>query len=199
MNDEIRGVLRLYALEAAPLVLGLELSVGACSGRIVEVEAYTQNDPASHSYRGRTQRNAPMFLSGGHIYVYRSYGVHWCLNLVTGEEGQGEALLVRAIEPTAGVAVMRRRRGPVAEHRLCAGPGNVCRALGVDGSFSGQAIGRRVLLGGAPGQAKAVVRGRRIGITHGADLPWRFCLAGSRFLSRPAPKTAGKAAPINPS
>jgi len=185
MQDEITAVLRLDALEAAPLVLGLELVVGNCSGRIVEVEAYRQDDPASHSFRGQTPRNAPMFLPGGHLYVYRSYGVHWCLNLVTGEEGDGQALLVRALEPMRGLAAMRRRRGGASDLRLCSGPGNLCQALGVDGSLSGEVLGRRVRLSGLPGAAEAVLSIPRVGITRGADLPWRFCLAGSRFLSRP--------------
>lgn len=184
MQDEILQVLRLDALGAAPLVLGLELSVNGCSGRIVEVEAYTEDDPASHSFRGRTPRNAPMFCEGGHLYVYRSYGVHWCLNLVTGKEGDGQALLVRALEPTAGLNLMRRRRGKLPNHRLCAGPGNVCCALGVDGSFSGERIGDRVQLRGEPGTAKDILCGPRIGITRGTDRAWRFCLAGSRYLSR---------------
>lgn len=186
MKDEIRATLRLDVLEAAPLVLGLELRVGGCAGRIVEVEAYMQDDPASHCFRGPTTRNRPMFLPGGHIYVYRSYGVHWCLNLVTGEEGNGQALLVRALEPTAGVAEMRRRRGLVPERRLCSGPGNVCRALGIDGSFSGEPLGRRLRLCGVPGSAEPVVRTPRIGISRGKDRPWRFCIAGSPCLSRPA-------------
>jgi DNA-3-methyladenine glycosylase len=187
MQDEILQVLRLDAPDAAPLVLGLELSVNGCSGRIVEVEAYTQDDPASHSFRGRTPRNAPMFYEGGHLYVYRSYGVHWCLNLVTGMEGEGQALLVRALEPTAGLDRMRRRRGELPDHRLCAGPGNVCRALGVDGSYSGERIGGRVQLRGKPGSAQHIACGPRIGITRGMDRAWRFCLAGSRSLSRATP------------
>lgn len=184
MQDEITAVLRLDAVEAAPLVLGLELVVGGCSGRIVEVEAYRQDDPASHSFRGLTPRNAPMFLWGGHLYVYRSYGVHWCMNLVTGKEGDGQALLIRALEPLRGVAAMRRRRGEVSDLRLCSGPGNVCQALGVDGSLSGEALGGRVRLCGHPGTATAVLTTPRVGITQGTDLPWRFCLADSRFLSR---------------
>lgn len=191
MQDEILRVLRLDALEAAPLVLGLELSVNGCSGRIVEVEVYTQDDPASHSWRGRTERNAPMFLEGGHLYVYRSYGVHWCLNLVTGREGDGQALLVRALEPTAGLDGMRRRRGVLSERRLCAGPGNVCCALGVDGSYSGERIGSRVRLRGQPGSAEPILRGPRVGITRATDRAWRFCIAGSPYLSRPAAHGAG--------
>lgn len=185
MDDVFQWILRLDALEAAPLILGLELRAGRCSGRIVEVEAYREDDPASHCFRGRTPRNAPMFLCGGHLYVYRSYGVHWCLNLVTGKEGEGQALLIRALEPTEGQAIMRQRRGQVPERRLCAGPGNLCRALGIDGSFSGERLGRRVHLCGVPGAAESVAQGPRIGITQGRDRPWRFYLEQSAYLSRP--------------
>ncbi|GIV03220.1 MAG: hypothetical protein KatS3mg015_2050 [Fimbriimonadales bacterium] len=140
--SEIEKVLRQGALVAAPALLGMVVRVNGCAARIVEVEAYLEEDPASHAYKGPTRRNAPMFLAGGHVYVYRSYGVHWCLNIVTGKEGVGEAVLLRAAEPLEGIPLMRSRRGERhPDHRLLAGPGNLCAGLGVDGSFSGEPLG----------------------------------------------------------
>jgi DNA-3-methyladenine glycosylase len=170
--------------EVAPDLVGSPLLVDGVGGRIVEVEAYDGEDPASHGYRGQTARNRAMFGPPGHAYVYRSYGVHWCLNLVCDEEGRAEAVLVRALEPTHGLDAMRARRGLDEERLLCSGPGRLCQALGVTGACDGHALDRPPFRLLAPEVEAEVVRGRRVGITRAADLPWRYGLAGSRFLSR---------------
>ncbi len=192
MTEETRKLLSLPALEVAPRLLGMVLQVGKASGRIVEVEAYTQDDPASHSFRGKTPRNSPMFLPGGHLYVYFSYGNHWCVNIVTGKEGVGEAVLIRALEPLTGIPSMRRRRNGAPIERLCSGPGNVGRALGITGRFSGVRIGTKGvdLLPGEPPSEIWVTS--RIGIRHGADLPRRFLVPDSPCLSRRVPKNLEK-------
>jgi DNA-3-methyladenine glycosylase len=176
-----------------PLTLARHL-VGSClyvagvGGRIVETEAYQDADPASHSYAGRTVRNATMFGPPGRVYVYRSYGIHWCLNIVSGE--QGGAALIRAIEPLEGVATMQARRGLTDPRRLCAGPGRLCQALGITGHHDGASLDDPpFVLVPDPAPAANVVASIRIGITRAVDEPWRFTLAGSRFLSRPVPKT----------
>lgn len=165
------------------MVLGWIIQVQGVSGRIVEAEAYTQDDPASHSFRGPRGRNLPMFLPAGHLYVYRSYGVHWCANLVTGAEGSGEAVLIRALEPLEGVPIMRRRRGPgIPLHALCRGPGNAAKALGLSGRDSGLKLGSRVRL--LPGDPPAKIqRSKRVGVTSNGVL-WRFFDADSQFVSR---------------
>jgi DNA-3-methyladenine glycosylase len=171
--------------EVAPELVGCTLLVDGVGGRIVEVEAYDGDDPASHGYGGPTPRNRAMFGPAGHAYVYRSYGLHWCLSLVCGEEGQAEAVLVRALEPTDGIDRMRERRQLADVRLLCAGPGRLCQALGVTGAQDGRPLDEPpfVLLA-APGGDLEVVRGPRVGITRAADLPWRYGVAGSRFLSR---------------
>jgi DNA-3-methyladenine glycosylase len=164
------------------------LLVDGVGGRIVEVEAYDHEDPASHGFRGRTARNASMFGPPGHAYVYRSYGIHWCLNLVCEVEGVANAVLVRALEPTHGLDAMRRRRGREDPRLLCGGPGRLCQALGVTREHDGLALDRppfEVLAAEGPVE---VVSGPRIGITRAAELPWRYAEAGSRFLSRPLPR-----------
>lgn len=180
----------LPAHELAPRLIGTTLLVNGVGGRIVETEAYDGADPASHSFRGRTPRNAAMFGPPARAYVYRSYGVHWCLNLVCGHEGDGTAVLIRALEPTHGLDAMRVRRGGVQDERLlCAGPGRLAQALAIDGGFDGLPLDAPpfALLGPAPdSSAPAVVAGPRIGITRAVDVPWRFGEAGSRFLSRPS-------------
>lgn len=152
---------------------------------IVEVEAYDHEDPAAHGYGNkRTERNASMFLPGGHAYVYRSYGVHWCLNFVCGDEGVANAVLIRALEPTHGIQTMQSRRGVEAERLLCSGPGRLCQALGVTRVHDGLRLDRPPFELRPRRATPGIVTGPRIGITKAADLPWRYGLAGSRFLSR---------------
>jgi DNA-3-methyladenine glycosylase len=157
-------------------LIGATLLFKGVGGRIVEVEAYHHTDPAAHSYNGQTVRNAVMFGPPGYAYVYRSYGIHWCVNFVCEEEGSASAVLIRAIEPTEGIAVMRRRRGLENERLLCAGPGRVCEALGITGTHNAFALDQPpfVLLPREGDVAIAV--GPRIGITKAADLPWRYGL-----------------------
>jgi DNA-3-methyladenine glycosylase len=172
--------------EVAPSLIGAELLVAGVGGVIVEVEAYEPEDAASHAFGNRrTARNGAMFLPGGHAYVYRSHGIHWCLNLVCEEEGRAAAVLLRALEPTRGIEVMRERRGGVADRLLCAGPGRLCQALGVTGAHDGLPLDRPPFELQAPSVAPSVVTGLRIGLSKGADSPWRYGLAGSRFVSRP--------------
>ena len=168
----------------APEVIGLELYVDGVGGRIVEVEAYHHEDPASHAFGNRcTPSNASLFLPGGHAYVYRSYGIHWCLNFVCEDEGSAAAVLVRALEPLRGLDEMRTRRGHQAEKLLCSGPGRLCQALAVTKEHDGLPLDRppfELRFGVRP----QVVRGPRIGITRAVDLPWRYGMAGSGFVSR---------------
>jgi DNA-3-methyladenine glycosylase len=170
--------------DVAPELIGATLMVNGVGGRIVEVEAYDREDPASHGFRGQTTRNRSMFGPPGHAYVYRSYGVHWCLNLVCEQEGVAAAVLVRALEPTRGLDAMRERRGFQDERLLCSGPGRLCQALALTGEHDGLRLDRRPFaLEEAPAPAE-VVRGPRVGISRAVELPWRYGLVGSRFLSR---------------
>jgi DNA-3-methyladenine glycosylase len=161
------------------------LLVDGVGGRMVEVEAYAPDDPASHGYRGQTARNRAMFGPAGHAYVYRSYGVHWCLNLVCAGEGVAEAVLVRALEPTHGLDRMRGRRGLESVRLLCAGPGRLCQALGITDRHDGLPLDRSPFELRSAEDPLEVATGTRVGITRAAELPWRYGLAGSRFLSRP--------------
>ncbi len=165
-------------------LIGAELLVDGIGGIIVETEAYDPHDPASHSFRGATARNAAMFGPVGHAYVYRIYGIHWCLNLVAGEK-PGAAVLIRAIEPVVGIDVMRKRRGLEPVRQLCSGPGKLAQALAITGADDHAALagGRFALRSG--GTRHEIACGPRIGISVGIETPWRFKLAGSRFLSRP--------------
>jgi DNA-3-methyladenine glycosylase len=172
-------------LKVAPELIGATLLVNGVGGRIVEVEAYHHTDPAAHSYNGRTERNAVMFGSPGVAYVYRSYGIHWCLNFVCEEEGSASAVLIRALEPVSGIAAMRRRRGLADERALCSGPGKLCEALAVTNRHNGLPLDRPPFELRARGETLEIAIGPRIGITKAIDHPWRFGLKGSRFLSKP--------------
>ena len=176
--------------EVARALVGATLLVDGVGGRIVEVEAYHHEDPASHGFGGRTARNAAMFGPAGHAYVYRSYGLHWCLNAVCGDEGVADAVLLRALEPTQGLEVMRERRGTDDARLLCSGPGRLCEALGVTRAHDGVPLDEppfELLAAAGPVE---ITTAPRIGITRAAELPWRYALQGSRFLSRPIPRTA---------
>jgi DNA-3-methyladenine glycosylase len=168
----------------APNLVGAVLLVDGAGGRIVEVEAYDAGDPASHGFGGPTARNRAMFGPPGHAYVYRSYGIHWCLNLVCGPEASAEAVLVRALEPLAGLERMRERRGVDADRLLCSGPGRLCQALGIGGEHDGLPLDRPPFALRPAEEAVEVVRGPRVGISRAAELPWRYGLAASPFLSR---------------
>lgn len=180
--------------EVARDLVGCAFSVDGVGGTIVEVERYQEDDPASHSFRGPTERTRPMFGRPGGLYVYRSYGVHWCVNLVAEGEGRGAAVLLRAIEPLWGLERMRARRGRENERDLCSGPGKLTEALGIDGSLSGTSAlsGGPVLVAHPTGPRPAVVAGPRVGISKAVDKPWRYGAEGSRFVSRP--RMLGRAA-----
>ena len=171
--------------EVAPELIGATILFKGVGGIIAEVEAYHHTDPAAHSYNGPTERNAVMFGPPGFAYVYRSYGIHWCVNFVCEEAGSASAVLIRAIEPTEGIAAMRRRRGVKEERLLCSGPGRVCQALGITRAQNALALDREPFELRARTSAPAIVVGSRIGITKAVDHPWRFGLKGSRFLSKP--------------
>jgi len=175
----------------APDLIGASFLFNGVGGRIVEVEAYHHTDPAAHSYVGRTERNAVMFGPPGFAYVYRSYGIHWCVNFVCEPEGSASAVLIRAIEPLEGLARMRRRRGLSDERLLCAGPGRVCEALAITRAHNGLPLDAAPFeLRRGTGQVEIAV-GPRIGITRAVEQPWRYGLAGSRFLSKPFRRAAG--------
>jgi DNA-3-methyladenine glycosylase len=174
--------------EVAAELVGATLLVDGVGGVIVEVEAYDQEDPASHGFAGHTARNASMFGPPGHAYVYRSYGVHWCLNLVCDVPGRAEAVLVRALEPTQGLERMRERRGVEAERALCSGPGKLCQALCVTREHDGAALDEPPFELHARSSAPAVVTAPRIGISRAIEQPWRYLLQGSRYVSRAAPR-----------
>jgi DNA-3-methyladenine glycosylase len=169
----------------APELLGATFLVDGVGGTIVEVEAYDHEDPAAHGFRGRTARNASMFGPPGHAYVYRSYGIHWCVNLVCEDEGVAAAVLLRAIEPTHGVEAMRSRRGLEEARLLCSGPGRLCQALAITREHDGLALDEPPFELRERGAVPEIAAGPRIGITQAADRPWRYGLAGSRYVSRP--------------
>jgi DNA-3-methyladenine glycosylase len=171
--------------EVAPDLIGATLLFNGVGGRLVEVEAYHHTDPAAHSYRGPTARNAVMFGPPGYAYVYRSYGIHWCLNLVCEPKGSASAVLIRALEPIDGLPLMRRRRGLTDVRFLGAGPGRVCEALGITAAHNGLALDEPPFALFARTGDVEVIAGPRIGITKAAEKPWRYGLKGSAFLSKP--------------
>ncbi|MGA9323196.1 MAG: DNA-3-methyladenine glycosylase [Xanthobacteraceae bacterium] len=185
-----RAFFNRSVLEVAPDLIGATLLFDGVGGRIVELEAYHHTEPAAHSFRGPTPRNAVMFGPAGYAYVYRSYGIHWCLNFVCEPKGSASAVLIRAIEPTVGLKVMRRRRGLTDERLLSAGPGRVCQALGITAAQNGMALDAPPFELLARAGTVKVVTGPRIGITKAAELPWRYGLKDSRFLSKPFPGSA---------
>jgi DNA-3-methyladenine glycosylase len=171
--------------EVAPDLIGVTLLVDGVGGPIVEVEAYDQDDPASHAFRGRTARNAVMFGPPGHAYVYRSYGIHWCLNFVCAASGRAEAVLIRALLPERGLEAMRARRGLEAPRSLCSGPGKLCQALAIARGHDGLPLDAPPFELLERGERPPVAAGPRIGITRATELAWRYGLEGSPFLSRP--------------
>jgi len=176
----------------APLVaralIGAIVRIDGVGGRIVETEAYDREDPASHSHSGPTPRNQAMFGPPGRAYVYRSYGIHWCMNFVCREDGHGAGVLIRAVEPLYGIERMIERRGLQDVRLLCSGPGRVGQALGVTHALNGMRLDQAPFEVRAASEDPEVVVGPRIGISKAADVPWRFGLAGSRFVSRPFPR-----------
>ena len=166
-------------------LIGVTVLVDGVGGRIVETEAYDRLDPASHTYGGLTPRNAAMFGPPAHAYVYRSYGIHWCLNFVCREPGHGAGVLIRAIEPLAGIDTMRERRGVASLRQLCSGPGKVCQALGVSHLHNRLALDAPPFMLLAREADVTVQAGPRIGISRAMETPWRFVLAGSPYLSKP--------------
>ena len=170
--------------EVAPDLVGVTLLVDGVGGVIAEVEAYDHEDPAAHGYRGRTERNASMFGPPGRAYVYRSYGIHWCLNFVCEPEGVASAVLIRALEPTTGLDAMRARRGLDEPRLLCSGPGRLCQALAVTREHDGLPLDEPPFELYAREVEPDIVFGPRIGITKAAERPWRYGLARSPFLSR---------------
>ncbi|MFC0219994.1 DNA-3-methyladenine glycosylase [Pseudochelatococcus lubricantis] len=177
----------MTAVDLARALIGAQLVVRGAGGIIIETEAYGRDDPASHSFRGPTARNAAMFGPAGHAYVYRSYGIHLCLNVVG---RPGEAVLIRAIEPRIGLGIMQARRQ--GRMPLCAGPGRVAQALGIaltdnGAPFDGGQLSLVLLPAASPAD---IVTGTRIGISRNLHQPWRFGLAGAAGLSRPFPAAA---------
>lgn len=171
--------------EVAPDLIGATLLVNGVGGVIVEVEAYHHTDPAAHSFRGPTPRNRVMFGPPGFAYVYRSYGIHWCVNFVCEKAGSAGAVLIRALEPTHGLAAMRRRRHLSDARALCSGPGKLTEALGITDGHNGLALDAPPFALFARTAKAEIVAGERIGITKAVELPWRYGLKGSKFISKP--------------
>ena len=188
-----RGFFARSVHAVAPELIGATLLVDGVGGTIVEVEAYDHEDPAAHGYRGRTARNASMFGPPGHAYVYRSYGIHWCVNLVCEDEGVAAAVLLRALEPIQGLDVMRARRGLDQLRLLCSGPGRLCQALAITREHDGLPLDEPPFELRDRESVPELVAGPRIGITRAADRPWRYGLAGSRYVSRPFPRPTSEA------
>ena len=174
----------------APELIGATFLLDGVGGRIVEVEAYEETDPASHSFGGPRGRNVVMFGPAGHLYVYRSYGIHWCANIVCGTPAHGAAVLLRALEPTHGLDEMRARRGPVADRLLCAGPGRLTQALGLTGADNGARLEPPRFSLVPPDRTSRITRTPRIGITRATELDWRYVEAGTSWSSRPVRRAA---------
>lgn len=173
--------------EVAPDLIGATLLVDGVGGIITEVEAYHHTEPAAHSFNGPTPRNMVMFGPPGFLYVYRSYGIHWCMNFVCEKEGSASAVLIRALEPTHGIPAMRRRRGLHDERSLCTGPGKLCEAMGVSIKHNTLPLDAPPIAVYARKSKPEIISGLRIGITKAVELPWRYGLKGSKFLSKPFP------------
>lgn len=173
--------------EVAPDLIGATLLVDGVGGIIVEVEAYHHTEPAAHSYRGPTARNMVMFGPPGFVYVYRSYGIHWCVNFVCEKEGSAAAVLIRALQPTHGIPAMRRRRGLHDERLLCSGPGKLTEALAITHAHNGLPLDAPPMALYRRTKKVGIVTDVRIGITKAVDLPWRYGLKGSKFVSKPFP------------
>src|ERR1700687_1099795 len=171
--------------EVAPDLIGATLLVNGVGGIIVEVEAYHHTDPAAHSFHGPTPRNKVMFGPPGFTYVYRSYGVHWCVNFVCEEEGSASAVLIRAVQPTHGIPAMRQRRGLHDERSLCSGPGKLTEVLGITDAHDGLPLDASPIALHARAAKPDIAAGARIGITKAVELPSRYGLKGSKFLSKP--------------
>jgi DNA-3-methyladenine glycosylase len=171
--------------DVAPDLIGATLLLNGVGGVIAEVEAYHHTDPAAHSFNGKTERNAVMFGPPGYVYVYRSYGIHWCVNFVCEAEGQASAVLIRALQPTQGIATMKKRRGLDDERLLCAGPGRLSEALGITHAQNGLRLDRSPFELRARPERPEIATGIRIGISKAAELPWRYGMKGSKFLSKP--------------
>ena len=174
------GFFSRSAVAVAPALIGCILEYEGCGGLIVETEAYTRDDPASHSFGGQTARNSSMFGAAATAYVYRSYGIHWCMNIVCSE---GSAVLIRALQPLTGIAMMRIRRARTDVRHLCSGPGKLTQALGITGKSDGKPISQPPFQFQTASDRLTVISGTRIGITRAQDRRWRFCLAHSAFVS----------------
>jgi DNA-3-methyladenine glycosylase len=180
-----RAFFARHVLEVAPDLIGVTMLVNGAGGIIVEVEAYHHTEPAAHSFNGPTLRNSVMFGPPGFVYVYRSYGIHWCINFVCEKKGSASAVLIRALQPTHGIAAMRRRRGLNDEKSLCSGPGKLTEALGITHRQNAMALDAPPFALHARAGKPDIVTGVRIGLTKAVELPWRYGLRGSKFLSKP--------------
>jgi DNA-3-methyladenine glycosylase len=178
--------------KVAPDLIGTTFLVDGVGGIIVEVEAYHHTEPAAHSYNGPTPRNLVMFGPPGFVYVYRSYGIHWCINFVCEKEGSASAVLIRALEPTHGIAAMRRRRMLHDERLLCSGPGKLTQALGITHQHNELPLDAPPMALHARTRRPDIVAGLRIGITKAVELPWRYGVRGSKFMSKPFPETTSR-------
>jgi DNA-3-methyladenine glycosylase len=171
--------------KVAPDLIGATLLVDGVGGIIVELEAYHHTEPAAHSFNGPTPRNLVMFGPSGFVYVYRSYGIHWCVNFVCEKTGSAAAVLIRALQPTHGIPAMRRRRGLHDERSLCSGPGKLCEALGITHAYNGLPLDTPPFALHARAKKPDIVTGVRIGLTKAVELPWRYGVRDSKFLSKP--------------